>query len=749
MIGPRLPLLRGWLAALLLLLVCQAALPEEDLPFSAEERNHWAFRPLRRPEVPRVKNTAWVKNPVDAFILARLEPLGITPAPEADRRTLIRRLKFDLLGLPPTPEEVEQFVHDTRPDAYRRLVDRLLASPHFGERWARHWLDVVRFAESDGYRQDAFRPWAWRYRDWVIRSFNQDKPFDRFVQEQVAGDELFPNDPEALVATGFLRHWPYEFNQRDAVQQRRHILNDLTDTTAQVFLGLTMKCARCHDHKFDPLLQDDYYRFQAFFAPLVDRDAPWPDAQAEQRYRRRLAQWRKEHQELDREIEQLRQEATRRFRKQQLALFSPELQAIAQKPPGQRTPWEQSLAWLVEKQLVPSTPEEVAKCLKGPEKKRWQQLCRMRQEAAPPELERVMTVAEIAPEPPPTFIPDGGDPELTATHYDPGFPLVLGAPEPQIRPTARTTGRRAALARWLTNPQNPLVARVIVNRLWHYHFRRGIVATPNDFGRRGSPPTHPKLLDWLASELIRSGWSLKHIHRLIVTSAAYRQQSQVPPSAAARKHDPDNRLLWRQRAWRVEAEVVRDTILAVTGRLNPQLGGPSVWPKLPKALAAHPLWKAMDSPEQQRRRSIYLVVKRNDRLPLLEVFDLPQASESCARRLVTTTAPQALLLLNGPWTLEQARAWASRLQAQAPGDLAQQVRQAVREAYGRPPRQEELQLALGFLRQQQRLLAQSAAAEAKSGPHDARPAEPAGAEFAALVDFCHVLLNSNELIFVD
>ncbi len=659
-------------------------LAAEESPFSPEERNHWAFRPIRRPEVPRVKNTAWVRNPVDAFILARLEARGIAPAPEAGRRTLIRRLKFDLLGLPPTAEEVEQFVNDPRPDAYQRLVDRLLASPHFGERWGRHWLDVVRFAESDGYRQDAFRPWAWRYRDWVIRSLNHDKPFDRFLQEQLAGDELFPEDPEALAATGFLRHWPYEFNQRDVVQQRRHILNDLTDTTALVFLGLTMQCARCHDHKFDPLLQDDYFRFQAFFAPLVDRDAPWPDTAAEKRYQERLRQWRKQHAELHGQMEQLRREAARQFRKRQLALFAPELQQIAEKHPEKRTPWEQSLAWLIEKQLEPATADEVAKSLSGEKKKRWEELCRRQEALAPPQLPRVMTVAEIAPEAPPTFIPGGGEPDLPATHYEPGFPQVMWSPEPVIRPTARTTGRRAALARWLTDPRNPLVARVIVNRLWHYHFRRGIVATPNDFGRRGARPTHPKLLDWLATELVRSGWSLKHIHRLILTSANYRQQSQVPPGAAARKHDPDNRLLWRQRAYRVEAEVVRDTILSTTGRLNRQMFGPSVWTTLPKSLAGQRLWQAAASPAQQRRRSIYLVAKRNDRLPLLEVFDLPQASQSCARRLVTTTAPQALLLLNGPWTLKQARAWAAQLRRQAPGDWQEQVRLAVRAAYARP-----------------------------------------------------------------
>jgi DNA-directed RNA polymerase subunit F len=644
---------------------------------TAEDRQHWSFQPMREVQPPELNDPRWAANPIDRFIYQRLQREGLSPAPPADPVALIRRVYFNIIGLPPTPEEVAAFVADPSPVAYEKMIDRLLASPHYGERWARPWLDVVRYAESDGYKQDDYRPDAWRYRDYVIRSLNQDKPYDRFLSEQLAGDELAPHDPEALTATGFLRLGIYEYNQRDVPTQWNHILNDLTDVTGDVFLGLGMSCARCHDHKFDPILQKDYYRLQAFFAPISFQDETLLASDREkQEHDRKFAIWQAKTAKVRAELEKLEVPMRTKVAKEVVDKFPEEMQAILRKPEPQRTPLEKQLAALAYRQVLFEF-SLLDRRFKGDEKLKLLDL--KRQLAAfdaekPPPLPQGMTVTDIGPVAPPTFLP-----KKSAEPIAPGF-LTLWDEKPATIPTPLpgTTGRRTALAQWLTRPDHPLTARVIVNRIWQQHFGRGLVATASDFGKLGEPPSHPELLDWLAQTFVQEGWSLKKLHRRILLSQTYRQAAHVQNPTAAQK-DPENRLLWRMNPRRLEAEQIRDTILAATGKLRLELGGPSV-------------------PATQPRRTIYTRQQRNVRDPLLEVFDLPEAFQSVAERYATTTPTQALLLMNSPLLLQYAQALAERLQAEKPVSEAALVESAYRRVFGRPPSSEETQTAVAFLR---------------------------------------------------
>jgi hypothetical protein len=687
---------------------------------TAEDRAFWSFQPVKNPVVPAVADAGWARTPIDRFLLARLEAEGLTPAPEADRRTLIRRATFDLHGLPPTPEEVDAFVADDSPRAYEALVDRLLASPRYGERWARHWLDLVRYAESDGYRQDAYRPDAWRYRDYVIRSLNDDTPYDRFVTEQLAGDELAPGDPEMMVATGFLRLWSYEFNQRDVRAQRAAILNDITDVTSDVFLGLGMGCARCHDHKFDPILQRDYYRLQAFFTPLLPRDdLPLASAREAAAYQQKLEVWEAKTAAIRDQIAAIERPHLDNAARGAIDKFPEEIQAVLRKPASRRTPDEHLIYELAYRQIT-EEHAKIADLIKGEEKTRWEALRKQlaqfdRDRPAP--LPRAFTVSDVGSTAPPTVIP--GD--RAQEEIEPGF-LTLLDPKPAPiakRPTAaNSTGRRTALARWLFRPDNPLTARVLANRIWQYHFGRGLVATSSDFGRLGDRPSHPELLDWLATQLVTGGWSLKPVHRLIMTSAAYRQSALRPAPEVARLKDPDNRLLWRRNTRRLEVEPIRDAMLAASGELDLRSGGPGVEPSQP-------------------RRTTYTKVIRNTRDPLLDAFDAPDGSITTPLRNVTTTPTQALLMINGPWTLARAKAFADRLRREA-SDVPQRIDLAYHLAYGRPPEPTERAEAEAFLQTQGRPEATTVA----GCTDEADPPE-------ALIDFCHTLLNSNEFLYVD
>jgi len=674
------------------------------------DRSYWAYQPVRRPDVPPrpvgegLRDgllRAEIKSPVDAFILAKLAEHGIEPVAEADRQTLVRRLFFDLLGVPPEPADVTSFVADPSGDAYERLVDRLLADPRYGERQARHWLDLARYAESDGFRQDAFRPTAWRYRDWCIEAFNADMPFDRFVQAQLAADELFPTQPAMAAATGFLRQTPYEYNQVDVETQRREILNEVTDVTADVFLAMGMGCARCHDHKYDPILQRDYFALQAFFTPLVWQDdrpvaaSPALPAETASAAAHRAAELKQELAAIHAACRD--PEAWGGFKR-----FPPAVQELIFKPRADRTPHEEQIAQLASRQLV-FNPKKLPEAEQARYDAIEAELAALKAAGSlPPPVPTALTVADVGPTTPPTMIP--GKPALG--EIEPQVPTVLGGQPLEPAPlrddggAPLTTGRRAALAAWLTSPDNPLTPRVFVNRLWQWHFGKGLVGTASDFGVLGEQATHPELLDWLAAEFVASGWSVKHLHRLVVTSAAYRRSSRAADAGGSLGPavDPENKLLWRQNPRRLDAEQVRDAALAIAGDLDPRAAGPSTPPSKP-------------------RRAIYTTVIRNTRDDLCDVFDGADAYASCARRNATTTALQSLYLVNGEWMLARARSLALAIEqalerpSDTPPDDALAAAEAIRRVTGREPTPERLAAAAEFLAGQRSRLGDAASTQ--------------------------------------
>ena len=657
-----------------------AAAPPTRDGFTDKDRSWWAFQPVERPDVPAVGDSDWVQNPIDAFILRKLEREELQPAPEADRATLMRRAYFDLWGLPPSPEEIEAFVRDPSTDAYRQMIDRLLDSPRYGERWARHWLDLVRYAESDGYKADDYRPTAWRYRDYVIQSLNEDKPYNRFVMEQLAGDELAPDDPGVMVATGYLRNGIYEYNQRDVVTQWDHMLYDITDTTGEVFLGLGMACARCHDHKFDPILQKDYYRLLAFFTPLLPRDdLPLATTEDWTRYQDELSRWEEATRGIRGQIDAILQPHLDEAAHAAIIKFPEEIQAALNKPAAQRTPYEQQIAALAYRQ-VNYEHERIDAKVKGEDKER---LTALRERLAaydelkPEALPTALVATDVGPFAPPTFIPK----RQPAKDIAPGFPSILDEKPARIDSapaSPASTGRRSALARWMARDDHPLTGRVMVNRIWQRHFGRGLVATPSDFGRLGEPPSHPELLDWLATEFVDSGWSLKTMHRLIMNSAAYRQSANVRPGDMARLKDPDNRWLWRMNLRRLDGEQIRDAMLAATGELDLQSNHGS-------------------ADFSEPRRSIYTQFKRNSRPDLLDAFDPPDTYASTPARNATTTPTQSLLMINGEYALRRARALAERLQDDPSLSEEERVSRAYELVFGRAPSPDESAAALAFL----------------------------------------------------
>ncbi len=649
---------------LLLLTLGQGdTLARYDASIPAKAREHWAFRPVKPVTVPDVVCDAG--NPIDRFLLAKLQARGWKAAPPAAPGVLLRRLTLALTGLPPTPDEQKAFAADTGPGAYERLVERLLASPRFGERWGRHWLDVARYADSNGYERDGDKPGAWRYRDWVIRAVNDDMPYQRFILEQIAGDELEDADRSSVVATGFLRLGPWDDEPADPANDRFDQLDDVLSTSAEAFLGLTLACARCHDHKFEPLTQHDYYRVAAVFAPL--------------------ARPQNGRTELDRPAVPL----ARRV----------EVKKLEEKMAGLRR--SAKLADPVSARTYKKEADEIQKKL-----------------AAYP---RAYVMDEMVPAPP-THLLRRGRASLKGPEVKPGVPAVLVANQPEFpAASASSTLRRLTFAKWVASADNPLTARAVVNRLWHYHFGRGIVGTPGDLGTRGERPTHPELLDWLASELVSSGWSLKHIHRLIVTSNAYRMSSRG--DAAQHKQDPECRLLGRFPYRRLEAEAIRDGILAASGRLDSRMYGPGVRPPIPRAaLEGHPdantVWKGV-SEDEAARRTVYVHVKRSIMLPLLESLDLCDTARSAPRRAVTTVAPQALMLYNGSLVNTQAKALAERLEREAGASADAQVELAYR-----------LLLARGATADER------AAVKEYIGKH-------------GLAQACRVLFNLNEFVYPD
>jgi len=638
-------------AALLSALVVFHAAAEETVAplgtYTAVERRHWAFQKRTTPEVPAYSDPAdqaWVKNPVDAFVLARLNKAGLRPAPEADRRTLIRRATFTLIGLPPTPEEVEAFVQDRSPQAWEKVIDRLLASPHYGERWGQHWLDVVRFAESDGFEYDTHRNGAWRFRDYAIQSFNADKPYDKFLMEQLAGDEIAPKEEPMRIAAGLQRMGPLRKNagNQEVASSRNEVLTEMTNVVGAAFLGVTLGCARCHDHKFDPIRQADYYRIQSYFSATHEKDMPLA-AEAEQ------DAWEAKAKSIQEEIKTLKAELRGKVGDERLALEK-KLEAA-----NDRLPAPLPALYSVENDFQRVSPIHLLN----------------RGEYNQPK-------EKVGARPLGVLLPDGA-PERTSLPENP----------------------RTKLAEWLIDPENPLTARVIANRIWHWQFGRGLVATPNDFGKMGLRPTHPELLDYLANQLIAGGWRMKPLHRLLLTSSTWRQSFESPIAAQATAADPENKLLWHWSRRRLEAEELRDSLLAISGKLNAKAGGPSVIvpvdPELVNFLYKPSQWAITPDPAEHDRRSVYLMAKRNLRLPMMETFDAPDLQISCARRESSTHAPQALELTNGDLASRMATAFARRIEAEAQGDRGKMVESAWQLATSRPPSAKERALALQYL----------------------------------------------------
>jgi hypothetical protein len=728
----------------------------------------WAFRTPIRHAPP-----AGGRSPIDAFVTRALEEQKLEPAPQADRRMLIRRLYLDLIGLLPPPEEVDAFVNDPSPNAWEKRVDQVLASPHYGERWGRHWLDVARYADSWGHIHDDDNPNAWKYRDYVIRSLNSDKPYDRFIAEQIAGDEVDDVSYETLIATGFHRVGPRVlFREKQNPHYRYEYLNDMIGTTTRAFLGLTVACARCHDHKFDPITQMDYYRMMAIFFPFIDYDYPLAPASEVATYVAKKSEIDAKIQALTREVRRIEDPYIEEAFQKRLETFPEDVRVAVRTPEDKRTPGQQLLAAQMlsirstnARQIALSTADRDAR------NKLQSEIAALRAQLPRPvpvaagirdgdyrftpdgpgdepvagtTANRIkvdfegsfVPVAGKPYSPPPTFFPAMAEPGK-GKPVEPGFLSVLTGGTPAViepLPDRQSSGRRRALAEWIASPGNPLTARVMVNRIWHYHFGRGIVGTPSNFGRMGTLPSHPELLDWLATEFIREGWSIKKIHRLILTSSTYQMSSSFYRATNAEK-DPQDIYLWRFPIRRLEGEIIRDIVLSASGQLNLEAGGPPFFPAIPKAAREEAArvgkWILTKEESATWRRSVYSYWKRARKAPMFEVFDEPDTMQTCERRSVTTVPTQALTLLNDEFVLLQSRYFAERVKKAAGADPGEEIRQAYRIALSREPSPKEMAESRQFLDKQR--------------AHHAGKPDPM---LAALTDLCNVMVNLNEFVYV-
>ena len=737
-----------------------------------EDRAWWSFQPIAKPTPPALEKADRVRNPIDAFVLAKLREQKLDFAPDADKRALLRRVTLDLTGLPPKPEEVDAFLADTAPDAYEKVVDRLLASPAYGERWARHWLDVAGYADSNGYTEvDSVRPEAWRYRDYVIRAFNADKPWSEFIVEQLAGDEvagathaetdkiiLDPKKRDALTATAFLRLAPDGTGDAndDAKLARNQVIAEELKVVSSSLLGLTVACAQCHDHRYDPISHADYFRLRAVFEPAFD----WQNwrAPAARLYSLYTPEERAKAGEIEKQAVAIEVEARAMSKKFLDEIFEKE---VVKLPEEEREPYRAARA-TAEKDR---TPEQKTLIKKYPsalalysldlyDAKLQKQVTDKMAEATklratkPPEG-KVMALTEVKGKVPETRLFHRGDHDQPKQPLQPGELTVLEREPLKIEPTpAGTTGRRLAYAQWLTSGQHPLVARVLANRFWLNHFGRGLVSTPGDFGALGEKPSHPELLDWLASEFMSGGWKLKPLHRTILLSTTYRQSSNNEPSLQA---DPDNKFLARFKLQRIEAEALRDSMLATAGTLNRQAFG------APVAIARDNAGrivvgidkgtintaKVESAGKDDFRRSIYVQVRRKQPLTVLDAFDAPTMIPNCEVRNRSTVAPQSLLLMNDTFVLETAKALATRLRNEVRGDARGQIVKAWRTLYGEEPKDADVFRSLAYLAEQT-----EAVRAYHHGIQHAKDAPPPDPQLEALSSLCQILYSSNRFLYV-
>jgi len=763
----------------------------QERPITEANRNWWAFRKPVHHSIPDVADERWKRNPIDAFVKKSLDEKGLTPAPQADRNTLVRRAYLDLTGLLPSPQEVDAFVNDSSPLAWENLIDRLLESSHYGERWGRFWLDVTRYADSSGYEQDYDIPNAWRYRDYVIKSFNRDTPYNRFIVEQLAGDEIEDRDPDSLIATGFYRIGPrVRFREKDNPYYRYEYLDDIIRTTFQGFMGLSVNCARCHDHKFDPISRMDYYRSMAIFSGYVNYDYPLapPDKVAEHDKAKKEVE--DQIRPLMRQIAQIEAPYKKAAYEARLAKFPEEIQRAVKTPEEKRTPGQKLLAAQIAsldvdpdnvnvnvtanfkptvkvndadneaRQKLVSQIEELQKKLPGPlplaEGIRDGDY-RLTpdgpgDEPLPGKGERFDYHLDCCflpqpgrhYQPPPVYFGANGldvAEDQKSFIVEPGYLRVLAA-DTALAAHAPTngnisSGRRRALAEWIASPENPLTARVMANRVWHWHFGHGIVSTPGNFGKMGSLPSHPELLDWLATEFIRQNWSIKQLHRLIMNSETYKMASSYS-TAQNKEKDPEDVYLWRFPLRRLEAEAIRDAILCASGQINLTAGGPAFFPSIPKSVREsyrQGIWTLTKEEPATWRRSVYSYWKRGLKYPMFDVHDQPDQNVTAEKRNVTTVPTQALTLLNNEFVLIQARLFAERVMNEAGDDAAKQIRVAYRIALGREPTQKEQEKFQEFMMKQRKY-------------HEARmPADQV--RLAALTDLAHVILNANEFVYMN
>jgi cytochrome c553 len=706
----------------------------------------WPWTPVTEPQVPPVKYQQWVKNPIDAFVMAQLEKQQLEPALPVSPRGWLRRLYFSLIGLPPTPEAMKQFLADPSPEAYRQQVEMLLADSRYGEHWGRHWLDLARYSDTRGGAIDDPQPHLWRYRDYVIRAFNQDRPYDRFIKEQLAGDVFRGYGDEAKLGLAFLGLWVKV--EAQGQQGRRDYITDVVNTTGSVFMGLTLGCAQCHDHKYDPLPQKDYFRIEAFFSPasFERQDLPFHQyempLQQPERWEVRKKDWKDHLERVKKNAEAFKEKLSERAIEHQLLAAPQDLKDWAH----------------ADQKKIP-VPKDTLRSAE--ERQRLREIDLMTGRFANPNVDgyydpKAYVVRDsslqhtIA-----TYVLTGGNWRLRGEQVQPGFLSAITGNSDPVNLDGLVGSRRQLMAKWIANRDHPLTARVMVNRIWQYHFGRGLVATPSDFGANGSGTVHQDLIDWLAWEFMESGWSIKQIHRLILNSNVYRQSMTHPRSEQYEKVDPNNRYLWVRDSLRIEAEPLRDSILAVSGQLNPAMGGPPFFPEENlEQMARAGTWWVPSNPEEVNRRTVYMIQSRSYPIPLIKVFDGPNLDESCVVRGNTTVTPQVFSLFNGKFPHQQSRAMAQRIIAEVGQDPLKQIARAFQLAFQRDPSPTEKTKSLAFLggprsvpKQQDRFSLKQVALV--QGPEESQLPGKDLDETGSLSELCLILINMNEFIYLE